>query len=498
MFKRVLIANRGEIAVRVMRTCRELGISPLAVYSAADTHALHVQSADEALPIGPAPAKESYLVAETILAAAKQLRADAIHPGYGFLSENASFAKACAEAGIVFIGPSPEAIASMGDKMVARHHMEEADVPVVPGSHGGPSGFATGEEALVAAREIGLPVMLKATAGGGGKGMRLVRRESEFVSAFDGARREALSAFGNGTVYLEKLIENPRHVEVQVMADGHGNAVHFFERDCSIQRRHQKVIEETPCPVLGEATRTKMGEVAVRAALAVDYRGAGTIEFLYDSASGEFYFLEMNTRLQVEHPITELCCGVDLVRLQLEIAAGGRLSIRQEDIRPRGAAIECRIYAEDPVTFLPSPGTIQALRTPAGPGIRDDSGVYEGAEITTNYDPMISKLSVWAETRPLAIARMQRALGEYLVGGINTNLPFHRKVLQHEAFGGGAYDTGFIAQHEKELGLAEASEADLLAVAVAAIDAQRETQRDRRTQQLQTSSAWRDAQRWRS
>ncbi|MBW2731564.1 MAG: acetyl-CoA carboxylase biotin carboxylase subunit [Deltaproteobacteria bacterium] len=498
MFKRVLIANRGEIAVRVMRTCREMGISPIAVFSEPDAKALHVRLADQAVPIGSAPARESYLVIDKILAAAKETGAEAIHPGYGFLSENAEFAEACSAAGIVFIGPPAAAIRAMGDKMVARHHMQAAKVPVVPGIHGGERGFANGEQALVAASKIGLPVMLKASAGGGGKGMRLVREESNFVAAFDAARREAMSAFGDDAVYLEKLVENPRHVEVQVMADNHGNALHFFERDCSIQRRHQKVIEETPCPVLDDTTRRKMGEVAVRAAKAVNYIGAGTVEYLYDVKTKQFFFLEMNTRLQVEHPITELCCGVDLVRLQLEVAAGQALSLRQEAIAPRGAAIECRIYAEDPIRFLPSPGTISALRVPSGPGVRDDSGVYAGNEISSHYDPMISKLSVWAPTRKHAVQRMRRALGEYVVGGIQTNLSFHRRVLTHPGFCDGEYDTGFIDSQAQAL--SPTTKEDLLAVAVAGIDAQRprsSTQNPVDGESSCSGSAWRDAAHWR-
>jgi acetyl-CoA carboxylase biotin carboxylase subunit len=470
MFKRILCANRGEIAVRVMRTCREMGISPVAVFSEADREALHVRHADRALCIGAPAARESYLVIEKILDAAKKLGADAIHPGYGFLSENEDFAQACEDAGLVFIGPTPTAIREMGDKRLARTRMKAAEVPLVPGAHGGPDGFPDGESALVEARKLGLPVMLKAAAGGGGKGMRLCDDEKRFVKAFDAARREALAAFGDGTIYLEKFIDNPRHVEVQVMADGRGKAVHLYERDCSVQRRHQKVIEETPCPVLDDETRRRMGEVAVRAALAVDYRGAGTIEFLY-GGGGNFYFLEMNTRLQVEHPVTELCCGEDLVRHQILVAAGEPLALEQEQIRPRGAAIQCRIYAEDPVTFLPSPGRIEILRTPAGPGVRDDSGVYQGAVISPFYDPLISKLCVWARDRPQAIARMRRALHEYQLVGIRTNLAFHRRVMEHPAFLEGVYNTGFIDANKAALTPALESEPDVLALATAAIDA---------------------------
>ena len=498
MFKRILVANRGEIAVRVMRTCREMGISPLAVYSDADRAALHVRYADRAINIGPAPARESYLCMDKVLAAAKEMGADAIHPGYGFLSENAEFALACADAGIVFIGPDTHAINSMGDKMTARRHMEAAGVPVVPGHHGPEGGFPDGESALPMAREIGFPVMLKATAGGGGKGMRLVKGEKGFVRAFDAARREAIGAFGDGTVYIEKFVDNPRHVEVQVMADTHGNAVHLFERDCSVQRRHQKVIEETPCPVLDDETRHKMGQVAVRAAKAVNYRGAGTVEFLY-GGDGHFYFLEMNTRLQVEHPITELCTGQDLVRHQILVADGQVLELTQEQIVPRGAAIECRVYAEDPVRFLPSPGKIRILRLPGGPGIRDDGGVYEGVTITPYYDPLISKLCVWAQDRPQAIARMRRALSEYKVVGIKTNLSFHKLVMDHPAFCSGEYNTGFIDAYKDEL-LPVEPEADLLAVAAATIAQSHKQARTEEGSQDSNAgpSPWQTSVRWRS
>jgi len=480
-----------------MRTCREMGISPVAVFSDADRQALHVRMADQAIGIGPPPARESYLDVGKILDAAKKMGAEAIHPGYGFLAENAEFAGACEDAGVVFIGPDPEAIREMGDKIVARERMEEAGVPVVPGDHGPEGGFPDGESALDKARDIGFPVMLKATAGGGGKGMRLVSEEERFVAAFDAARRESLSAFNDGTVYIEKFIDKPRHVEVQVMADSHGHAVHLYERDCSVQRRHQKVIEETPCPVLDDETRARMGEVAVRAAKAVSYRGAGTIEFLY-GGEGNFYFLEMNTRLQVEHPITELCTGEDLVRHQILVADGQKLTLEQDQIRPRGAAIECRVYAEDPVMFLPSPGEIKVLRVPGGPGIRDDSGVYQGVTITPFYDPLISKLCTWAQDRQLAIARMRRALHEYKVVGIKTNLAFHRKVMDHPAFIEGEYNTGFIDAHKESLTPVDA-EADLLAVAAATIAQSRKDARGNSSTGAGTGgqSSWRAAVRWR-
>jgi acetyl-CoA carboxylase, biotin carboxylase subunit len=395
VFKKVLIANRGEIAVRIIRACRELGIGTVAVYSDADREALHVRMADEAYEIGPAPSRESYLVVEKILGVAKKSGAEAIHPGYGFLSERSHFAKACKEAGVTFIGPSPEAIDAMGDKVEARKRVIAANVPVVPGS----PGTLDSEEAIVeGAKKIGFPVMLKAAAGGGGKGMRLVRSEDEIQAAARAARSEAKSSFGDDRVYVERFVDQPRHVEVQVLGDTHGNVVHVYERECSIQRRHQKVIEESPSPVTDPKMREEMGKVAVAAAKSVNYVGAGTVEFLVDSKRN-FYFLEMNTRIQVEHPITEMVTGIDLVRTQIEIAAGGKLPFKQEDIKQRGWAVECRIYAEDPAkNFFPAPGKIWTLREPSGLGIRNDSGVYEGFEVSIHYDPMISKLVAWGAT----------------------------------------------------------------------------------------------------
>src|SRR5690554_6530885 len=431
MFTKVLVANRGEIAVRVMRSLREMGIATVAVYSEADRKALHVRMADEAYCVGPAPSAESYLRSEVILEVAKKTGAEAIHPGYGFLSENSDFARACEAAGIAFIGPKPYAIEAMGEKTRARKLMEKAGVPLVPGTKDAVEDAA---EAKAIAEKMGFPVLVKASAGGGGKGMRRVDDPAEFVQAFEGAKREALSAFGNGDVYVEKYVLNPRHVEIQVLADGHGNVVHLFERDCSVQRRHQKIIEETPCPVLKEETRQRMGEVACEAARAVDYIGAGTVEFLLD-ANGDFYFLEMNTRLQVEHPITEMITGLDLVRWQVHIAAGHPLDFDQSQVTRRGAAVECRIYAEDPENnFMPSPGPLHVLKTPSGPGVREDGGVYEGGEVTVHYDPMIAKLITWGEDRQHAIERMRRALSEYVVGGIATNIAFHREVLDHPDF----------------------------------------------------------------
>ena len=442
MFKRVLIANRGEIAVRVIRACRELGIETVAVYSDADRSALHVQYADHAYPIGPAPSSESYLVVEKILDAAKKSGADAIHPGYGFLSERAPFSKACTEAGITFIGPQPEAIEKMGDKVTARAIMQEAQVPVVPGTNV----LGAENEVIAAAEKIGFPVMFKASAGGGGKGMRLVEKKEDVLSALRGVRSEAKSSFGDDRMYMEKFVEKPRHVEVQVLGDTHGNIIHLYERECSLQRRHQKVIEESPSTAIDQDVRERMGKVAVEAARAVNYVGAGTVEFLVD-AQQNFYFLEMNTRIQVEHPITELVTGVDLVKAQIEIATGEPLAIRQHEVQQRGWAIECRIYAEDPARdFFPSPGKIQILRTPGGYGIRDDSGVYEGWEVPIHYDPMISKLCTYGRTRDEAIQRMLRALQEYTVEGIITNIPFHRWALTHPRFVSGDLDTGFIPQ----------------------------------------------------
>jgi acetyl-CoA carboxylase biotin carboxylase subunit len=408
-------------------------------------------------------------VIDKIIDAAKRTGADAVHPGYGFLSENAAFAEACAAAGVTFIGPPPSAIRAMGGKTSARALMQAAGVPVVPGDNGpGGKGFASPAEAKAAAARIGYPVMLKAASGGGGRGMRLVDSEDKLEAALAGARREALAAFADDAVYLEKAIVRPRHIEIQVFGDEHGSAVHLYERDCSVQRRNQKVIEESPSPAIDDEIRARMGEVAVRAARSVGYVGAGTIEMLFDSASRSFYFLEMNTRLQVEHPVTELVTGVDLVRWQLAVAQGEPLPMAQAQIPRRGAAIECRVYAEDSVRFLPSPGTITSLRVPGGPGIRDDSGVIAGSVISVHYDPMISKLCAWADTRPAAIDRMRRALGEYHVGGIRTNLGFHRQVMRHPAFAAGEYDTGFIERHKAELTPPDPDDATAELAAIAA------------------------------
>ncbi|MDB4961635.1 MAG: Carbamoyl-phosphate synthase chain ATP-binding protein [Myxococcales bacterium] len=467
--RRVLVANRGEIAVRVMRTCKERGLGTVAVYSDVDRLAPHVLVADMAVHIGPAPAAQSYLVIEKIIAACQQSGADAVHPGYGFLSENEDFVEACIAAGITFIGPSAEAMRKMGSKTEARKTVTAAGTPVVPGDNGPTGeGFPTAELALAAAIKIGFPVLIKAAAGGGGKGMRMVHAEAELVPAFEGAVREATAAFGDGTVYLEKAILRPRHIEIQVFGDQHGNLVHLGERDCSIQRRHQKVIEEAPSPVVSPELRAQMGAAAIAAARAVDYVGAGTCEFLLGDGGG-FYFLEMNTRLQVEHPVTEMIYGLDLVAWQLDVAEGKPLPLTQAelDARRKGHAVECRVYAEDPVKFLPSPGKITHMRVPDGPYIRNDAGCYEGSEIPVHYDPMISKLVVWGEDRPRAIARMRRALDEYAVRGIETNLAFHRRCFRHEAFIAGDYDTGFIGRNTKELA-PQADEKELEAAIIAA------------------------------
>jgi acetyl-CoA carboxylase biotin carboxylase subunit len=441
MFKKILIANRGEIAVRIIRACREMGIGTVAVYSDVDRAALHVRKADEAYHIGPAPSTESYLNIPKLIDAARHTGAEAIHPGYGFLSERPAFARACAEAGVKFIGPTAEAMELMGSKTRARQAILAAGVPTVPGST---RGLSSVEEARRVAAEIGYSIMLKAAAGGGGKGMRLVHTEAELASSMQAAQSEAQRAFGDAEVYIEKFLERPRHVEIQILADEHGHTLYLGERECSVQRRHQKVIEESPSPVVDGEMRRRMGEVAVRAAEAAGYTNAGTVEFLVD-AQRNFYFLEMNTRLQVEHPVTEIVTGLDLVQWQILVAAGEPLPIRQEDVRLRGHAVECRIYAEDPDNnFFPSPGVITRLETPAGPGIREDSGVYEGWAVPLEYDPMLSKLIGYGDTREHAIARLRRAIDEYFVGGIQTNVPLFRRILRDPDFITGNIDTGYL------------------------------------------------------
>jgi len=441
MFRRILIANRGEIAVRIARACREMDIESVGVFSDVDRKSLHVRKVDRAYHIGPAQASESYLNTEKILEVARRSGAEAIHPGYGFLSENAQFVNACQREGIKFIGPSAQAMEMMGSKTRARQTMKKAGVPFVPGSE---KGLESLDRALEFAEKIGYPVMLKAAAGGGGKGMRQVRTPEEMHSAFDLTRSEAQRAFGDNEVYLEKLIENPRHVEVQIFADEHGNVIYLGERECSIQRRHQKVLEEAPSPIVDAEMRRHMGEVAVRAAKVAHYTNAGTVEFLVDE-SRNFYFLEMNTRLQVEHPVTELVTGLDLVQMQIRIAAGEPLNLRQDDVQIRGHAIECRIYAEDPDNnYFPSPGRLTRIIPPAGPGIRRDSGVYEGWTVPIEYDPLLAKLSAYAPTRHDAINRMRRALVEYFVGGLKTNISLFRRILLHPEFQAGTFDTGFL------------------------------------------------------
>jgi acetyl-CoA carboxylase biotin carboxylase subunit len=462
-FRKVLIANRGEIAVRVTRTLHEMGIAAVAVYSDVDRAALHVRVADEAYPIGPAAASESYLRVDKIVDTAKKAGCDAIHPGYGFLSENPALPEACEKAGILFIGPPASAMRAMGSKTAARDKMSAAGVPIVPGAK-----CSTTDEATAAATQIGFPVMLKASSGGGGKGMRLVEKAADMPNAWERARSEAKKFFGDDTVYLEKAILRPRHVEIQVLGDRDGNMVHCFERDCSIQRRNQKVVEETPSPAASRDLVQRMGEIAVKGGKSVGYYSAGTFEFLL-ADDGSFYFLEMNTRLQVEHPITELITGMDLVREMVRVAQGEPLGFAQADISARGAAIECRVYAEDPASgFLPSPGKIESLVTPAGPGVRDDGGAYPGCTISSFYDPLISKLSVWAPTRERAVERMRRALSEYVVTGIRTNLAFHEKLFAHPDFIAGKYDTGFLDRHRDELlGYPRVPQGDERAVAVA-------------------------------
>ncbi len=442
---KILIANRGEIAIRIMRTCREMGISTVAVFSDADRTSMHVRYADEAYHIGPSSSSESYLNAEKIIEVAKRSKSDAIHPGYGFLSENANFARKCAESGIKFIGPSPEVINQMGDKIQARLTMIAAGVPVVPGTT---ESIKTEEDAIETIRQIGLPVMVKASAGGGGKGMRLITEEKDIISLVRSARSEAMSSFGNDSVYIEKYISSPHHIEFQVLGDQHGNTVHLFERECSVQRRHQKMIEETPSPLVTPELRLKMGKYAVEAAQAVKYEGAGTIEFLVDNELN-FYFLEMNTRLQVEHPITERVTGIDLVKQQILIAEGHPIAFRQDQLHQTGHAIECRIYAEDSDNnFMPNPGKIYNITQPLGLGVRTDGYVYEGYEIPIHYDSMISKLIVWAENRTEAIARMKRALYEYKITGVKTSIKFLERIMDTDDFKSGNYDTNFIEKNK--------------------------------------------------
>ena len=443
-FRKVLVANRGEIAVRVIQGVREAGMLSVAVFSDADRTALHVLAADEAVRIGPAPANESYLDIERVLAAARETGAEAVHPGYGFLAENADFARACEDAGLVFIGPTAESIELMGNKLAARRLMIDSGVPVIPGTS---EAVTDPVAALAAAEEIGFPVLLKAAAGGGGKGMRVVREDDDLAGALRQTMGEAKSAFGDDAVFVERFIDEPKHIEVQVLGDGRGNVIHLFERECSVQRRHQKVIEESPSPSLDPMQREAICAAAVRTAEAVDYRGAGTVEFIL-APDGEFFFLEMNTRLQVEHPITEMVVGVDLVRAQLEVARGNGIPWRQEDLSQRGWALEFRIYAEDPAkNFAPSIGRITALHAPTGPGVRLDTGVYEGCDVPIHYDPLLAKMVVWAEDRLAAIDRGRRALCECVLHGPGHNIPFHLWALEQPAFHDGGYSTNFIDEN---------------------------------------------------
>ena len=490
MFRKVLIANRGEIAVRVIRALREMKIASVAIFSEVDRRSLHVQMADEAICVGPAPSAESYLVKEKILAAAKQVGAEAIHPGYGFLSENAAFAKACSEAKIKFIGPDWHAIEQMGSKTAARRVAIAAGAPVVPGTEQGVSDFRAARKI---AAELGYPVLLKAAAGGGGKGMRRVDKETDLASAMSSASSEAERAFGSGEVYLEKLIERPRHIEVQVLGDEHGNIIHLGERECSIQRRHQKVVEESPSPLMlaKPELRQQIGEAALRIARAVKYSNAGTMEFLADQ-KGNFYFLEMNTRLQVEHPVTEWVTGIDLVRWQIRIAAGEKLTIKQDDVRWSGSAIECRVYAEDPENnFFPSPGRLTQYEEPSGPGVRVDGGVYPGWTVPLDYDPLLAKLTVWSDTRSSAIERMRRAVAEYRVLGIKTNLGLFAQLMSDAGWVAGDLDTGFLDRFMQKFEQQKPSAESTLASVLAA--AQVVTQKPAATHSIESASLWRAA-----
>ncbi|EEL69103.1 MULTISPECIES: acetyl-CoA carboxylase biotin carboxylase subunit [Bacillus] len=446
MIKKVLIANRGEIAVRIIRACKEMDIETVAIYSEADKESLHVQIADEAYCVGPTISKESYLNLTNIISVAKLTGCDAIHPGYGFLAENADFAELCRECNLIFIGPSPEAISKMGTKDVARDTMKEAGVPIVPGSQGI---IKNTEEAIELANQLGYPVIIKATAGGGGKGIRVARHEEELVKGIQITQQEASTAFGNPGVYLEKYVEDFRHVEIQIMADTHGNAIHLGERDCTIQRRLQKLLEESPSPALDENIRKQMGDAAVKAAVAVDYTGAGTVEFIYEYKTKSFYFMEMNTRIQVEHPVTEMVTGMDLIKEQILVASGEKLSLQQEEVQFNGWAMECRINAENPAKkFMPSPGKVEMYLPPGGFGIRVDSAVYPGYSIPPFYDSMVAKLIVHGKTREEAIAKMKRALSEFVIEGVHTTIPFHLQLLEHPDFVKGEFNTKFLEEHE--------------------------------------------------
>lgn len=447
MFNKILIANRGEIALRVIRACRELGIRTVAVYSKADADSLPVRMADEAVCIGPAPSSQSYLLIDRILSVAAICDVDAIHPGYGFLSENAYFAEACRKHGITFIGPTPEAMRALGDKAVARDTMKKAGVPTTPGTDGV---LLSEQDALKMAHVLKYPVIIKAVAGGGGRGMRIARNDASLVQGYHAARSEAESAFANGSLYMEKYLENPRHIEIQILADNYGNVIHLGERDCSVQRRNQKLIEEAPSPALSARLRERIGAAAVKAAKAAGYTSAGTIEFLY-TEDGNFYFMEMNTRIQVEHPVTEFITRIDLIKEQIRVAAGERLSVRQKDVQFSGHAIECRINAEDPAkNFTPSPGRIELFIPAGGPNVRVDSHAYTGYKIPSYYDSMIGKLIVWGRTREDALSTMRRALEEMTIEGVKTTIPFQKQILAHKSFNEGKYDTGFVERFMQE------------------------------------------------
>ncbi len=494
MFKKVLVANRGEIAVRILRACHELGVETVAIFSDADRNALHVRYADEAYHIGPAPARESYLRIDKVLEVARRSGADAIHPGYGFLAENPEFAQAVVDAGIAFIGPPADVIEGLGGKIKARRTAQQAGVPTVPGMYE----VVSDEELIAAAPKVGFPLFIKAVSGGGGKGMRLVASPEQLPGALERAHSEAESAFKDGSVYLERALSGVRHVEVQVLADTRENVIHLGERECSIQRRHQKLIEEAPSAALDESLRRRMGEAAVKIAKAANYQNAGTVEFLLDSHLN-FYFLEVNTRLQVEHPVTELVTGVDIVKEQLRIASGRPLRLQQQDVRLRGHAIECRITAEDPFNnFMPSTGKITSLREPTGPGVRLETGIFEGYEVSLYYDPLIAKLCVWAESRGAAIMRMRRALSEFLIMGISTSIPFHQRIMSSTNFIGGVFDTQFL-ENRVNLEPSREEEKEQVAAIVAALLAHERRQHALTIPATQSSarSGWRQRA-WRS
>ncbi len=487
MIRKILVANRGEIAIRVMRTAKEMGIATVAVYSEADRNAMHVRFADEAVLLGPPPSNQSYLLGDKIIAVAKETGADAIHPGYGFLSENAAFSRKVQEAGIIFIGPDPESIERMGSKIEAKQAVKDFGIPMVPGTDHAISDI---KEALDVAEKAGYPVLIKASAGGGGKGMRVVQNAAEMEEQMHRAMSEAESAFGDSSVFIEKFVTSPRHIEVQVMADRHGNVIYLFERECSIQRRHQKLVEEAPSAVVSESMRKAMGESAVNVARACNYVGAGTVEFLVD-ADLNYYFLEMNTRLQVEHPVTEFITGLDLVRMQIEVAQGDELKVKQEDLRIHGHAIELRVTAEDPANnFLPDVGKLITYRRPQGAGVRVDDGYEEGMDIPIYYDPLLSKLIVHAENRQLACERMVRAIDEYTISGAATTLPFGRFVMQHEAFLSGQFDTGFIERYFKPDMLQREEEDELAVAAYVATHLQSRPTAKQTTQQAAQVSNW--------